>query len=1126
MKTRALLSSIAMIPLIAVSAMAQSDAGRVREKTESAHLVGHEDELLLRRIEDALAEWDPRQLDSPYLKRVNTQAGKQYALRRPDLAEFIADPDAAVALGKALFWEMQAGSDFGRKSAEGKIYGTACASCHYRFGADARGRNTEAIAYQAWEKFVDSRPDLPSPETDTRNSKPPFSQRKLPFTPVGDKDISAGKFRFGDPDANGNPEKLNGLLSHEVTGSQGIERRLFQGFDAASGTERFQAISDPGWGPAVFGMFAVGGKPTRQVTGRNSPSVINAVFNDRQFHDGRAESTFNGYSIFGDFDKRVILKKAFLDENGEPVSYSPVSVAIVNASLGSQAVGPIVNEVEMSYQGRNFHDVALKLLGKQPLASQKVDQADSVLAGYAKQNEMGLYDPKDKSRILVYRELIQRAFRKEWWADEKALTKQAALADRLRNAREQVTSLNTKLPKELTDLQQVVANILADTNLSLPAEAIAIAIDEILEKIPQDLAPKIPSVPALTALSIKANEWALIEGEILPLRPFASGNIEARKTRLKIDEELAKVATGGPNGMVAQDDLMVNNFSLYWGLSIMLYESTLISNDSPFDQMLRGNPEGVNAVWKGAVEANSLISVSSPNTVTPAEPLSDDVIRKVNLDKLITRDSPPVLTGTGMFQRGFRMFMNNCAECHEPPFFTSAANLELAPELPEPIAKLHSHALVRVALADAMKQRLIEENQPRGQGVNDSNRHLLGAREFFFDEERIPVLEEVIAELMIENMGIDDRRPVAFTPVTVFPGQLIPDRVPMITWLGTRPPLGFAPSPQPGAKPLDPYAFYDLGFYNLGASEPRYDWGIWGFTGVDAALTVEEVRTAAAMLEPKFQDLNINKEGVKALMERVEQEVNDARALAKSRQSIPSLGSAYELQKPRRNKGLAESVERLGQVARALQAASGANAKAVDHSAERDFIDYTDGHERKDHHFFKRARRMVMTEETWGHRKPFINDNELMGWGAFKTPSLRNVSLTEPYMHNGRFLTLRQVLSFYSFDNPDLIPANVQFNPDLHPEMGRLALNADGLITGFAGAPISIVQIQDAESLLFFLQCLTDLRVLHEKGPFDHPSINIPNGFEGQDPMKENVFTVSEVGENGSTAPTQFPSSN
>ncbi len=35
-------------------------------------------------------------------------------------------------------------------------------------------------------------------------------------------------------------------------------------------------------------------------------------------------------------------------------------------------------------------------------------------------------------------------------------------------------------------------------------------------------------------------------------------------------------------------------------------------------------------------------------------------------------------------------------------------------------------------------------------------------------------------------------------------------------------------------------------------------------------------------------------------------------------------------------------------------------------------------------------------------------------WGEFKTPSLRNVALTAPYMHQGQFGTLREVLEFYS----------------------------------------------------------------------------------------------------------------
>jgi cytochrome c peroxidase len=38
--------------------------------------------------------------------------------------------------------------------------------------------------------------------------------------------------------------------------------------------------------------------------------------------------------------------------------------------------------------------------------------------------------------------------------------------------------------------------------------------------------------------------------------------------------------------------------------------------------------------------------------------------------------------------------------------------------------------------------------------------------------------------------------------------------------------------------------------------------------------------------------------------------------------------------------------------------------------------------------------------------------------GAFKTPSLRNVARTAPYMHDGRFATLQQVLNFYAAAAP------------------------------------------------------------------------------------------------------------
>jgi len=49
----------------------------------------------------------------------------------PDLGDFVKDRAAAIALGKALFWDVQAGSD-------GL---TACASCHFHAGADGRVKN-------------------------------------------------------------------------------------------------------------------------------------------------------------------------------------------------------------------------------------------------------------------------------------------------------------------------------------------------------------------------------------------------------------------------------------------------------------------------------------------------------------------------------------------------------------------------------------------------------------------------------------------------------------------------------------------------------------------------------------------------------------------------------------------------------------------------------------------------------------------------------------------------------------------------------------------------------------------------------------------------------------------------
>ena len=59
-----------------------------------------------------------------------------------------------------------------------------------------------------------------------------------------------------------------------------------------------------------------------------------------------------------------------------------------------------------------------------------------------------------------------------------------------------------------------------------------------------------------------------------------------------------------------------------------------------------------------------------------------------------------------------------------------------------------------------------------------------------------------------------------------------------------------------------------------------------------------------------------------------------------------------------------------------------------------------------------------------------ITENPDHRW-MFKTPSLRNISLTSPYMHNGIFSNLEEVIEFYNeggFENSLLSPMIKKLN--------------------------------------------------------------------------------------------------
>jgi len=77
----------------------------------------------------------------------------------------------------------------------------------------------------------------------------------------------------------------------------------------------------------------------------------------------------------------------------------------------------------------------------------------------------------------------------------------------------------------------------------------------------------------------------------------------------------------------------------------------------------------------------------------------------------------------------------------------------------------------------------------------------------------------------------------------------------------------------------------------------------------------------------------------------------------------------------------------------------------------------------------------VLADADTSHLGRFAVDDELSSMGAFKTPTLRNISVTAPYMHDGSLATLREVVEHYNnggVTNPD-DPVNAFLSGGIRP---------------------------------------------------------------------------------------------
>jgi cytochrome c peroxidase len=274
-----------------------------------------------------------------------------------ELALYIKDKNAAIQLGKALFWDVRVSSD----------HRVACASCHFSAGADNRIRNQLG-------------PGLLAGDRSFQLGGPNYTLKASDFPLTRHADINDAASRYAD--------------INDVVSSQGVQTARFMKILPDATQDKCAAVSD-----AVFHGgtgFNINGANTRRVEPRNAPSVINAVFNFRNFWDGRANNIFNGGDPFGLRNDTAMVWKI---ENGV---LRQTAIALSSSALASLSSGPPASRDEMSCLGRNFANLGRKLVDTYFLSDQRIDASDSTLAPWA-------------DKRTTYAALIRQAFRPEFW---------------------------------------------------------------------------------------------------------------------------------------------------------------------------------------------------------------------------------------------------------------------------------------------------------------------------------------------------------------------------------------------------------------------------------------------------------------------------------------------------------------------------------------------------------------------------------------------------------------------------------------------------------------------------------------------------------------------------------------
>lgn len=311
-------------------------------------------------------------------------------------------------LGKALFYDMQVGGDGVQ----------ACASCHFHAGADNRktGQMSPGL------KSGDTQHDLAGVGENGTLSVSHYELAFVKGVPQGIAVSEAAKIAVGaTPDLpDGTPGMLGGktfafLDVNDVVSSQGIRKGEHHGvtLDNSAVDTATLAASDPGFNFTYKRPAADIPNTVRRVAPRNTPSTLNAVFNFRNFWDGRADAFFNGVNPLGFRDPDVAVKVYY----GGIVDSERLRIPF--SSLASQAVGPIESDMEMVFHhaasggGRPHRELGKKLAAAYPLAGQLIDCNDSLLGTLTDCSSLG----KNRGLSGDYGTMVRAIFDQRFWGD-------------------------------------------------------------------------------------------------------------------------------------------------------------------------------------------------------------------------------------------------------------------------------------------------------------------------------------------------------------------------------------------------------------------------------------------------------------------------------------------------------------------------------------------------------------------------------------------------------------------------------------------------------------------------------------------------------------------------------------